>query len=408
MRRGCAVVGAALLGMLGAGLTATAPAAASAPPPVCAPGVYAEVAGPPPALAAMGMPAGERYTGPRIPVTVAVVDSGVDATRAQLRYTIAPGSTSLIDDGERRDGLSDPHGHGTAIAGIIAARPSDRSGVVGVAPRAHILSVRVFRGEDQQSVDAGWGPQAGRVAQGIRLATDAGAQVIAVALSDETDAPSLRAATAYATEHGALVVASAGNRSTASNAADSPRFPAGYPAALGVTAVDVNGVATDDSIHGAHVDVAAPGQDVLTTSTGGGDCVYAADAPSSSFATGYVAGAAALLAEAFPAEGPAGWAYRLKASAQRSNPDARTDTLGWGVIRPAAALDLRPDRSTRGPASPFADTSEAAFEPPVTTVSATTVEADGRSAVTAVAVGAAGVVTVLGLIAILRRRSVRA
>ncbi|WP_449283061.1 S8 family serine peptidase [Leucobacter sp.] len=372
----------------------------------CTPGVMARIAGPPSAFAAMGVPEdGLRATGEG--VTVAIIDSGVDATRPQLADAFAPGSTSLIDDGERSDGLGDPQGHGTALAGIIAARSAAGSGVVGIAPDARIVSLRVFRGDDEESVDRGFGPDAERIASAIRIATDLGARVITVALSDDVDTPALREATADAAARGALVVASAGNRSTAENTEDSPRYPAAYPEALAVTAVDTAGVATDASIHGPHVDVAAPGQDVLTASTGGGDCVYAADAPSSSFATAYAAGAAALLAEAYPDEGPEGWAYRLEATGDRPDPDARNDLTGWGTIRPAAALDLRPDSTTRGPTSPFADTSDAARSTPSTRVTAAPPEAGDSAMVAAIAVVAAGLVALCGLGAVLRSRRKR-
>ncbi|WP_200330104.1 S8 family serine peptidase [Leucobacter sp. L43] len=375
----------------------------------CGVGVMARLPGPPSAFAAMGWsPQGTADTGATAPtgagVTVAVIDSGVDVSRPQLAEAFAPGSTSLISDGERPDGLGDPQGHGTALAGVIAARPADTSGAVGLAPDARIVSLRIFRGTDEESERAGFGPDAERLAQAIRSATDLDAQVIVVALSDDVDTPALRDATANAAASGSLVVASGGNRSTTENTEDSPRFPAAYPGALSVTAVDANGLPTSDSIHGQHIEVAAPGQDVLTTSTGGGDCRYAPDAPSSSFATAYAAGAAALLAEEYPDEGPEGWAYRLMATAARSNPDARDDQVGWGVIRPTAALDLRPDSTTRGPTSPFADTSDAAFSSSSTRVAPEPAEPGNAAFITAIAVVAAGLVSLFGLGAILRRR----
>ncbi|MBC9936557.1 MULTISPECIES: S8 family serine peptidase [unclassified Leucobacter] len=369
----------------------------------CTPGVMARIAGPPPVLEAIdAVPGRLPVTGAG--VTVAVVDSGVDASRPQLADAIAPGSVSLVVDGERPDGLGDPMGHGTAIAGIIAARPTPGSGVTGIAPDANIISIRVLRDQDQQSKDAGFGPEAGRMADGIRLSADLGAKIIAVALSDDADSQALRDATAYASERGALVVASAGNRATTTNTEDSPRYPAAYPEALSVTAVTLEGLPTQDSIHGEHVEVAAPAQEVLTTATGAGDCVYSADAPAASFAVGYVAGAAALLAEAYPDEGPEGWAYRLQASADRPNPDQRDDKIGWGVIRPAAALDLRPDRSTRGPLSPFAGNGNSAISVQPVRVQPGAAEASESNAITAVAVGLGGIVLVLALAAGLRRR----
>ncbi len=385
-----------------AALSPLAPAPASAADE-CAVGVMARLPGPPVAFAEMGLPAdGRRYTGAGI--TVAIVDSGVDASRPQLSGAFARGSESLISDGERSDGLGDAQGHGTALAGIIAARPSPTSGAVGIAPDARIISLRVFRDDTQQSVDKGFGPDAGRIATAIRKATDLGARVITVALSDDVDTPALRDATNYATSRGALVVASAGNRDTTKQTEDSPRFPAAYPDALAVTAVGPTGLATASSIHGPHIDVAAPGQNVLTTSNGGGDCRYATEAPSSSFATAYAAGSAALVAQAYPKETPQQWAYRLEATADRPDPDARDDRIGWGTIRPAAALDLRPSSSTRGPVSPFADTSGAARSSATTRVTAHETRADDFTFVAALVLGAGGLIAVFALAARTRRR----
>ncbi len=370
----------------------------------CPVGVLNRIAGPPPAFTEIGWSPSTLIDAPTgAGVTVAVIDSGIDVTRPQLADAFAPGSASLIADGERSDGLGDPQGHGTALAGIIAARPSDASGVVGIAPGAKLISLRVFRDDDQASQDQGFDATPERVAQAIRAATDLGAQIISVSLSDDVDESAVREATTYASDRGSLVVGSAGNRGTTPNTEDSPRYPGAYPEAIAVTAVNAAGLPTSDSIHGDHVDVAAPGQNVLTLATGGGDCIYG-EAPQSSYSTAYVAGAAALLAERYPDEGPAGWKYRLEATAARSNPDARDDQVGWGVIRPAAALDLRPSATTRGPVSPFADTSDAAFSSSPTRVTTHPAEAGNEAFVTAIAVVAGGLVALFGLGALLRRR----
>ena len=406
-RAGALTLTALIAGSVLAAVPETVAPAPAAAEEACGAGVMARLPGPPPALAEMGWTvpssAREGYTGAG--VTVAILDSGIDATRPQLADAFAPGSTSFISDGERPDGLGDAQGHGTALAGIIAARPSANSGVVGIAPDVRIISLRVFRDTDEQSIKAGFGPDAGRLARAIRSATDLGATIISVSLSDDVDTAELRQATADAAARGSLVVASAGNRGTTSNVDDVPRYPAAYPEALAVTAVNRDGLPTQDSIHGPHVEVAAPGQQVLTTSKGGGDCIYGVDEPSSSFATAYVAGAAALVAEAYPDEGPAKWKYRLEATAARSNPDARDDEVGWGVIRPAAAIDLRPSATTRGPVSPFADTSDAAFPSSATRVTTHPTGAGSETFVTAIAAIAAGLVALFGLGALLRRNA---
>ncbi|MEZ0449518.1 S8 family serine peptidase [Cellulomonas sp. ICMP 17802] len=283
-------------------------------------------------------------------VLVAVVDSGVDPSNPHLSTAVVPGA-DLVGVAVETTGRTDVFGHGTAVAGEIAARPVPGSGVVGLAPGATILPVRVYYADDDQAVREGVAPDAGRMAAGIAYAAAHGARIINVSMSTTVDDPALRAAVAQATAAGALVVASAGNRRTADDKADVPHYPAAYPDALSVTAVDVDGNATEDSVHGAHVDVAAPGTNVLTTLPGGGDCLLGVEA-SSSYATAYVSAAAALLAEQHPTETPAQWAYRLEVTAARLHPAQRDDLVGWGVVRPASALELVDDGSAPGPDSP--------------------------------------------------------
>jgi hypothetical protein len=289
-------------------------------------------------------------------VTVAVVDSGVAAGNPHLTGAVA-GGANLVPDGTDPAGTADLYGHGTAIAGQIAARQIAGSGVVGLAPEALILPVRVFAGTDEQQVEAGIGPSTARMAEGIRFAADQGAQIINVSMSTTTPDPALVDAVSYAGSRGSLVIGSSGNRDSTlaveESDGDGARYPAGLPGALGVAASDLSGVANDASIHGPHVAVAAPGQEIATASAAGGDCAYAVDAPATSYAAGYVSAAAALVAAAFPDETPAQWAYRLEATAVRPDPDARSDEAGWGIVQPYDAITLVPGAGVRGPESPF-------------------------------------------------------
>jgi membrane-anchored mycosin MYCP len=362
------IAGATALGLIGSSAAVAAPSVDAARPRLAAPATVVTAADSgctdastripqrSPALAQLQAPsAWELSNGTG--VVVAVVDSGVDAANPHFDGVLA-GGTDLVGDGAGAAGYADGYGHGTAIAGEIAARTIDGSGVEGLAPGARILSVRVFGGTDDQAVAAGTGPSISRLAAGIRFAADAHAQIINVSLSTAVDDPALRQAVADATAKGSLIVASVGNRdstlSVEKDQADGVRYPAGYPGVLGVAAANPAGVVTDDSIHGAHVALSAPGQNVLTAANTGGDCVYASSAPATSFATGYVAAAAALVASAHPDETPAQWAFRLTASAIRPHPGTRDDDAGWGLVQPYEAMVLVPGPQTAGPENPFA------------------------------------------------------
>lgn len=291
-------------------------------------------------------------------VKVAVVDSGVDINNPHLVEAVdSANSMDFVNDGQGNGGIADANGHGTAVAGIIAARAIDGSSVVGLAPKVEIISIRVHNGQpeqDTQDTDSQGGNLLQRLIQGIRAAADAGAQVINVSASTPNDDSGLKSAVEYAYSKGALVVASAGNRGQAEDKTDSPRYPAAYDHVVSVAAVDSFGMPTDNAIHGPHVDIAAPGANVITANTNGIDCVFASDAPSTSFATAYVSAAAALLVARYANEGPDGWKYRLEATAVRPNPDERDDLIGWGVVQPYDALMFIPGDGVRGPLAPHA------------------------------------------------------
>lgn len=401
MRRATAAT--ALAGLATAGLLALAPPApaTAAAGTGCRPGDVQLVEQSPPALDQLQ--ADLAWTLTRgAGVLVAVVDSGVDAANPHLTDALA-GGIDLVGDGLGANGYADLHGHGTAVAGTIAARGIAGSGVVGLAPEARLLSVRVFASDDEKTREAGFGPSAPRLADGIRAAADAGAQVVAVAMSSPADDPAIVDAVAYARARGSLVVASGGNATGDAGA----RYPAAAPGALGVTAVDAAGNGTAATTHGPHVRVAAPGQQVLTSAVGAGDCVYAQQEPRASFATGYAAAAAALVAAAHPDETPDRWAYRLEATAARPDPDHRDDAIGWGVVQPYEAIVLVPDASIRGPVDPATGATPAPVRPAVAAPQVRASQdpwapARGTGAlVTVLALSAAGV---LGAVVVLRTR----
>ena len=315
------------------------PASAEAEPlgAECSSGAGTLIAQPPVALGQLGITSAWRLSQGE-GVRVAIVDSGVDAANPHLEQAVDPG-IDLVAGG---DGSTDTFGHGTAVAAVIAARQVPGSGLVGVAPAARIVPVRVYASDDRDA-----GPTAARTAAGIEWASQQpGVKVIVVPLTTESDEVVLRDAVNAATARGVLVVAAAGNAT--GSQAPTVQFPAGYPEALSVTALDLSGQAP---VGGVHVEVAAPGQQVLAVA-GLSDCVLAADQPSTSYASGYAGGVAALVAAAYPDESPADWQYRLLATALRPNAGERSVTVGWGLLAPYDALNFVNDGGRAGPANP--------------------------------------------------------
>nr|WP_300144365.1 S8 family serine peptidase [Propionicimonas sp.] len=342
---------AALLLATGLALLASAPTVATAEEPQACrrdrPDVIAQA---PAAFDALGIRTAWRLSR-GAGVTVAVVDSGVHAANQHLTDAVAAGVDLTASGG---DGRTDEYGHGTIVAAQIAARQVKGSGLVGVAPEATIVPVRVYEGTGQDQA----GPDTKLTARGIDWASARGIPVIVVAQSTTTDLPELRAAVQRATRRGSLVVASAGNADKESG--NAVVFPAGYADALAVTALDAAGQPSDAVRHGVHVEIAAPGAQVLSAYFDS-DCLFGSDSPASSYATAYVAGAAALVAAAHPDERPADWEYRLLATAIRPAGTARDPRLGWGIVAPYDALNFINDGSATGPENPR-------HPPPVQTV----------------------------------------
>ncbi|MDO5093260.1 MAG: S8 family serine peptidase [Propionibacteriaceae bacterium] len=345
-------------------------------------------------------------------VLVAVVDSGVAAGNAHLTAAVGPG---LDLTGGAGEGRVDSFGHGTAIAGQIAARSVEGSGVKGLAPKAMILPVKTYV-TDAEDADPALRPNDLLNAQGISWAADQGAKIIVVAQSSYGDSPELRAAVKHATSQGALIVASAGNVPTEKEQEqtdpaqrpdpNAPRFPAAYPEVLSVTAVDANGAPADSVLHGDHIDVAAPGGQVLTTYLDAGDCILAGEAPTTSYATGYVGGVAALVAAARPGETPEDWKYRIVATAFRPSRSQRDKYVGWGIVAPAEALNFINDGSMPGPPNPRFPMPEAQEPPRMTPPDHSQDLRPTRATVLAIVVGT-GALLALATLLISRLRDLR-
>jgi thermitase len=219
-------------------------------------------------------------------VVVAVLDSGVDLTHPDLAAHILPGGCNVVADGGCLSGskLTPPRdldGHGTAVAGIIAALTDNRIGIAGVAWNASILPVRVLSG--------GTGSES-NVITGLLWAADQGAQVINLSFNGACGQPesaALRDALSYASSHGAVIVAASGNDVDCTGAS----YPAADPHVLAVASTDMDDRPSAISAGGSWVRASAPGDGILTTTIGGGFVVVSG----TSYAAPYVAGLAALL-----------------------------------------------------------------------------------------------------------------
>ncbi|MEH0934416.1 type VII secretion-associated serine protease mycosin [Micromonospora psammae] len=256
-------------------------------------------------------------------VTVAVVDSGVDASHPDLVGQVLPG-TDLVSPGGTTQ--PDPVGHGTTVASLIAGRSDDKRGVVGLAPDARILPVRVL--DDENRYD-----DAMIVAKGVRWAVDNGARVINLSLGGSGDSPALAAALDYAFARDVVVVACTGNVATS----DSPKvwYPAREPGVIAVAGLERDSENLwPGSITGRATILSAPATGLVGARPPGGYW----GVQGTSFAAPLVAAAAALIRSRYPQMSAGDVVNRLLTTARDIGPTGRDDRFGYGLVDPVAAL----------------------------------------------------------------------
>jgi hypothetical protein len=253
-------------------------------------------------------------------ITVAVIDSG-SGPHPDLDANLDAGRTMFgsIDSVGVLD--IDNAGHGSHVAGIIAAVANNAIGGSGVAPQSRILPIRVL--------DAQGSGDSKDVSKAVRYAVDSGTKVINLSLGGATESTSLTAAIQYAVDRNVLVVAAAGN-----GAADSPpKWPAASDLALAVTAVDRNNSVTSFDQRGDYIDLAAPGASILSTASND----YKIQS-GTSMAAAFVTGAAALLFAAQPSITAAQVRDVLQRTATDIGAPGRDTTFGYGLINLVAAF----------------------------------------------------------------------
>ncbi|MEV0637259.1 type VII secretion-associated serine protease mycosin [Streptomyces sp. NPDC050619] len=274
-------------------------------------------------------------------VTVAVLDTGVEPDHPDLDGNVLPGKDMIgfgAKDGDRAWAR-----HGTAMAGIIAGHghgPGDADGVMGIAPEAKILPVRVILEDGDPARAKARSTRGNALAEGIRWAADHGAEVINLSLGDDSASahpePTEDEAVQYALKKGSVVVASAGN---GGEKGDHISYPAAYPGVIAATAVDKYGTRASFSTRRWYATVSAPGVDVVIADP---DHKYY-EGWGTSAASAFVSGAVALIKSAHPDLTPAQIKKLLEDTARNAPADGRDDSRGFGFVDPAAAL-ARADR----------------------------------------------------------------
>jgi subtilisin family serine protease len=261
----------------------------------------------------------------RAATVIAVLDTGVAFGHPDLEGAFLAGYDFVNNDANPRD----DHGHGTAVAGVIAARTHNERGQAGACWRCSLMPVKVLDA-------SGWGTTS-EIAAGIVWASDHGARVINLSLGGSGTTQTLADAVAYAVGKGVLVVAAAGNAGSTTRF-----FPAAYPGVVSVAATTPSDGLYEWSNRGTWVRLAAPGCNTAPRQGGGYENFCG-----TSSATPLVSGIAALALSLSPAISNVVLARALEASSV-----ARPSGIAHGrvdALNALATLELVPPVNLRRP-----------------------------------------------------------
>jgi thermitase len=221
------------------------------------------------------------------------------------------GSDPTIVNGK----CNDDHGHGTHVAGTIAANANNGTGVAGVAFNSPLAICK--------ALNSGGSGTLAMIANCITWLNQQGAKVISMSLGGSSGSAALQTAVRNATNNGSLLIAAAGNSGNSSLS-----YPAAYAEVVSVAATDHNDARASFSQFNADVEVAAPGVNVLSTWNNGAYNTISG----TSMATPHAAAVAALIAGTNPGGGPAAWRSELQASVDDKGTPGRDPQFGFGRV----------------------------------------------------------------------------
>jgi thermitase len=244
-------------------------------------------------------------------VTVAVIDSGVDTTHPDLASKLVPGWNYISNSAT----IVDNTGHGTAVAGAVAAASNNGIGISGVNWGSMVMPLVVVDSNEYASYS--------NIALAIQYAADHNARIINISAGGSSPSTLLQSAIDYAWSKGSVVFAAAMNTSTTA-----PYYPAACTNAVAVSATDDNDKLASFSNYGNWITLAAPGTGILSTSVGGGDAYWYG----TSFSSPIAAGVAALALAVNPSLTNAGLVALMKQTADDLGTPGFDSSFGWGRV----------------------------------------------------------------------------
>ncbi|MFE4357267.1 type VII secretion-associated serine protease mycosin [Kitasatospora sp. NPDC056800] len=297
-------------------------------------------------------------------VVVAVIDTGVSQDQPDLTGQVLPGGDF---SGGNTDGRVDNDGHGTGMASLIAGHGhGSQDGIMGLAPKAKILPVKIKSGgdgPDSQSTSEPQptpDPQQNDLADAIRFAADHGAKVVNMSIGGYSRFDSkLRKAVNYAVSKDIVLVSSSGN-----GAGLGVEYPAAFPGVVAVGAVDSNGVVWERSTSGPETTLTAPGVGIYRSAPKSSTGYERRNGTSDS--TAYVSATAALIRSKYPNLSAGQVINRMIKSATSpvGGPAVPNGQYGYGLVAPAKALEANPAVDNGPRENPLLGRMEAKGTPP--------------------------------------------
>jgi subtilisin family serine protease len=256
-------------------------------------------------------------------VKIAILDTGIDTKHPDLHVS---GGACLLSDCS--NSYNDDNGHGTHVAGIIAAQ-NNHIGVLGVAPEASIYAVKVLNRYGDGTLST--------VLAGIEWAIQHNMDIINLSLATSEDSPVLKQAIDKAYQQGLLIVAAVGNNGNKQGTGNTVEYPAKYDSVIAVSAINRQNVRADYSATGSEVEVAAPGEEIYSTVP----VAYDSDGDSdgytwmsgTSMAAPFVSGILALYKQQYPNKTNVELRQMLRENAVDLGAPGKDDWYGYGLVQ---------------------------------------------------------------------------
>ncbi|RXZ83443.1 peptidase S8 [Paenibacillaceae bacterium] len=258
---------------------------------------------------------------PETDMKIALVDTGIDLKHPDLKDNLVEG-TNLVRPGRSPQ---DDNGHGTNVAGVIAAAGNNGEGVAGILWKAKLMPVKALDSD-------GFGDE-DQLGEGVLYAVKHGAKIVVLAVGLYRESPYMRDIVKYAESNGVLLVAATGNDGEKYGSKIAVKYPAGYPTVLAVAGASSDNKPVKRSNSGSEVDIAAAWT-VYTTKLGGG---YGRE-EGTSMAAPQAAAAAALVWLKYPSLKPFQIREILRQSAKDIGPKGWDEATGYGLLQIDAAL----------------------------------------------------------------------